>query len=221
MKTPKGRHDNKSAVLRKGGGRENWPWLTAVGAVAMFVSWIFQNQFAAGFTEERLALERTQPTIDLAQLRMEQWEILYLQEKAKPNPDRNILLTAAFKTLQARLNLEAGSSARRRKAESEAAKDISEKNEVQESLAERYKSGDLEWLEKDLQQSAAISNEFNLGGIENEDFGEKLARARQLEHWFTVLFVSTFALGSFAAAWDYVRRIRRAIVVAATEPKQP
>ncbi|PZR84981.1 MAG: hypothetical protein DLM68_11635 [Hyphomicrobiales bacterium] len=36
---------------------------------------------------------------------MNMWEILYLQEKAKQQPDPKILTVAAFKALQSRLNL--------------------------------------------------------------------------------------------------------------------
>jgi hypothetical protein len=210
MKTPAERQEKKSAASHSASGWRKWPWLTTVGAVAMFASWILQNEFAAQSTEERLHLESTQLTIDVAQLRMEQWRILYMQEKAKASPDTKILLAAAFKTLQAELNLAAWSSARVREDESESEKDIQDKNEVQKKLTERYKSRDLEALETDLRESTAIENQFNLPDIWTESFGTKLARARQLEHTYTILFISTFALGSFVAAWDFIRRIRQA-----------
>jgi hypothetical protein len=203
------RKDYNSTISDKARGRRDWPWLTAIGAVLMFCSWICQNQFAAQFSEERQRLERTQLSIDLAQLRMEQWQVVYMQEKAKSNPDSKILLAASFKALQAHLNAVAWSSAGGREDEAQAAQDIYSKNVVQGKLAERYKHGELEALEKDLNESAAIENQLDVVGNLTEDFVKKFARTRQLENWCTTLFIIMFALGSFVAALDFVRRRRR------------
>ena len=59
-----------------------FPWLAIVGSVLIFVSWILQNHSTSAATQERIRLQNSQMIIDLEQTRMEQWQILYLTEKA-------------------------------------------------------------------------------------------------------------------------------------------
>jgi hypothetical protein len=194
------------------------PWLTVIGAVAMFLSWILQYHFAAEATGARLYLERSQLSIDLQQIRMEQWHILYLQEKAKPTPDQQVLLASAFKSLQAYLNLAAWSSARVREDDVSAAKDIDEKNAVQVNLIALYKAGDLNALEKDLRTTGLIESRFDLANIWGAAFHKKLYEVKCRENRYTMLFVSTFALGGLVAAWDFMSRIRNAARDGAAQP---
>ncbi|MBA7657099.1 hypothetical protein ES703_65030 [subsurface metagenome] len=87
--------------------REYFPWLAVLGSILVFASWILQNRFTADVMQERTRLQNSQTVIDLEQLRMEQWQIMYLTEKRKQNPDPEILLPSVFKALQAYLNLSA------------------------------------------------------------------------------------------------------------------
>jgi len=183
----------------------------------VFLSWVFQNYFATQATEQRLRLERSQLAIDLQQSRMEQWHILYLQEKSKQEPDANTLTAASFKTLQSYLNVAAWSSVRLRENPADENADVQEKYKVHERLVTLYKSGNLEALEDDLRTVIALESQLRISDIFSDEFRKRYARVEEREKRLTWLFVFTYALGSVMIGADFMLKLRRDL----TSPDRP
>ena len=179
------------------------PWLGIVGAILIFLSWVFQNKLANDATAERLRLERAQLAIDLQQMRMNLWEIAYLQEKSKDRPNNDVLLAAAFKALQSRLNLFAWSFAAIRDDEASISRDITEKNFIQENLIERFKQRNLQQLENDLSESAKIEDKHRLASTLHTKFTKKYEEIAAKEDKYTLMFILTYIIGSVMVAIDF------------------
>jgi hypothetical protein len=182
-----------------------FPWLPVLGSILIFVSWVFQYKYASEATEERLRLERTQTAIDLQQLRLDQWNILYLQEMSKKDADQKVILAATFKQLQSSLNLTAWSSARVDDP-AQAAQDIAEKKQAEARLMELYKAGNFQALDSDLKKSVTIENEFNLTETLNNAFSRKYSQLVADERLKTWIFLATFILGSVMIGVDFMWR---------------
>ena len=71
-----------------------------IGSAIVFFSWVLQYKFAADAFSSRQQLEGSQTALTLAAIASEQWMMVYQGEKAKKEPNKTLLLTAAFKTLQ-------------------------------------------------------------------------------------------------------------------------
>jgi len=169
---------------------------------------MLQNKYTGEATADRLRLERSQLTIDLQQMRMEQWQIAYMQEKAKQQPNSAVLLAAAFKALQAKANLAAWSSARVSEEQSDAAAAIQGIQPVRLGLAKLFKEGNLQALEDDLHSSAALDSELGITELFTEKFKERYARISEREDRLTWFFVLTYILGSMMIGADFVLKSR-------------
>ena len=196
-----------SQVKLGGSWYQRFPWIAVLGSILIFVSWVFENKYANEATEERLRLERSQMAIDLQQIRMEQWQILYLQEKSKPDPDQKIVMAAAFKALQSYANLVSWSFARVRDAQSEAARDIQDKNQVQDNLIRRYKAGDVAALEEDLKNVATIESQLGIAKKLSEKFNEKYAKVTARKERITWIFLAAYVLGSVMVGVDFMLKL--------------
>jgi hypothetical protein len=179
-------------------------WLFALGSILMSLSWVFQYKFATDANAERSQLEQSQTIVDISELRMDQWEILYLQEKSKKDPDQTILLVAAFKELQSLYNLMSDASARVRSDDAQIANDIAVKNQAQVEIADLYAAGNLVALESYLQKSATVAN--YTGPKFNNAFSHKYFEVLEHEQRMTWTFLTLFILGSLLIGVDYVRR---------------
>jgi hypothetical protein len=171
----------------------------------MSLSWVFQYKFATDANAERSQLEQSKTNVDIAELRMDQWEILYLQEKHKKDPDQTILLLAAFKELQSLYNLMSEASVRVRSDDVQVAKDISVKNQAQSEIADLYAAGNLVALESYLRESATVAN--YVGHKFNNAFSNKYSEVLQHEQRMTWTFLTLFILGSLLIGVDYVRPV--------------
>jgi len=127
-----------------------------------------------------------------------------MQEKSKKDPDQKVILAAAFKQLQCLLNLTAWSSARVDDP-AQAARDISEKNQVEARLMDLYKTGNLQALESDLQKSVTVDNELNLVEKFNDAFNRKYDQLVADERIKTRIFLAAFVLGSVMIGMDFMR----------------
>lgn len=201
-KDPRTQRELKRTWLRE------FPWIGVIGSIVMFLSWILQSQFASNAAAERMRLDRSQLSIDLQQMRMESWQAIYMQEKAKAEPNKSILLASAYKTLQSQLNLAAWASARIREKESDAGSDISQKNAVQAALAKMYRDQDLAALEDDLRKSANVLNQLNVIENFNSKFEERMTDVRRQEQWFTLLFSGLYVLGTFMLGVQFLLKFR-------------
>jgi hypothetical protein len=66
-------------------------WIGVLGSVLLFVSWVFQNVFSQEYQQQVGDMKHTQQAVDIAQLRMELWQSVFLKEK-KSGPGEKLSL---------------------------------------------------------------------------------------------------------------------------------
>ena len=125
----------------------------AIGAFLIFCSWFVQNKYSSELAEARRNLDGSITNIGLAASTAEDWTARYFDLKAKPNPDRKLLLAAAFKALQ--WNLVATKLAADRATHDDWAlallsSDDTLFHQTSDALLKRFEQGNLEALEADL-----------------------------------------------------------------------
>ena len=183
------------------------PWFSVVGSILFFASWILQNRFASRWTEQRLHLERGQLVIDVQEVRMEQWQIPFLQERYKREPDKRLLAASALKLIQSLSNLNYWSAARVATGPT-AEKLIGEKNALQDKALELYRDGQVDALVKLYESSTVISNRMQIPEVTTQAFGDRLREVNRNEDWYNVTFFITYCIGTLMIGWEWVRNRR-------------
>ena len=89
-----------------------FPWIGMLGSMLILLSWLFQNYFTNGLIEKRLELDRTQAIINSEKTKLNQWNILYMQEIKKEKPNLDIVKAAAFRLLLINENIDGYAAAR-------------------------------------------------------------------------------------------------------------
>ncbi len=83
------------------------PWLTLVGSLLIFASWLTQNWLKVHWEGEKAKLERSQLAVDIEQNRMDEWTNTLWQELHREKPSKEVLGLSAQKIIETSSNLSA------------------------------------------------------------------------------------------------------------------
>ena len=83
------------------------PWLTLMGSLMIFASWLTQNWLKVHWEGEKAKLERSQLAVDIEQNRTDEWTNTLWQELHKEKPSKEVLGLSALKIIETSSNLSA------------------------------------------------------------------------------------------------------------------
>lgn len=189
--------------------RRRIPWVGAIGAFLIFCSWFVQNKYSSELAEARRNMDGSITNIGLAASTAEDWTARYFDLKAKPNPDRKLLLAAAFKALQ--WNLVATKLATDRATHDDWAlallsSDDTLFHQTSDALLKRFEQGNLEALEADLATFIKIDNTARIRSQFDSAFAKRLIYVSKWKSFFDFLVIFLYVVGSGFAIWDFFVR---------------
>ena len=189
-------------------GRRRIPWIGAIGGLLIFGSWFAQNKYSADLAEARRNMDSSITLITLAASSAENWMARYVDLKSQPNPDKELLLTAAFKALQWNL-LSTKIASDRAHHDDWAAALVSNDpqfRKTSEALVRRFEQGNLEALETDLRSFVKLDNEQRIRAQFDSTFRARLAEVSKRKKLVDFVVIALYVAGSVFAIWDFFVR---------------
>lgn len=120
------------------------PWVTLMGSLLIFASWLTQNWLKAHWENEKSKLERSQLAVDIEQNRMDEWTNALWQELHKEKPSKEVLGLSALKIIETSSNLSAWIRGRLMDDPAAYRDTIQKKKQLQSDARAMFEKGDYD-----------------------------------------------------------------------------
>lgn len=177
-------------------------WLTIIGGIIIFTSWIIENKFQSKWAHEKENLKRSQLVIDITENQRSIYEVAYMNECQRQQKDT--LLLASYQQRLARVYMDLLSWSKGRVSD-DATKYyeiINSKRQIDEQNRKCLKEGDYKTISSNFNIVAAVFGEVYMK-LDN-DFSDKMDIVNENEEYWTLVFTTLYILGSILLGISYV-----------------
>ena len=180
------------------------PWLTLIGSLLIFASWLTQNWLKVRWENEKARLERSQLAVDIEQTRMDEWTNTLWQELHKEKPSREVLGLSALKIIETSSNLSAWIRGRLMDDPASYADVIQKKKALQSNARVMFEKGDYENVVKASQYLQLLMKDVDDEAMEH--FGYRVSEVNRSQQSYDSIFLFAYIVGSALLAFEYVRK---------------
>ena len=175
--------------------RLSWSdYLTILGGVILFGSWIAQNKFQVEWDDKIRMLERSQLVIDIEEVHRSLWELSYNVEIRNQPVDSLHLAIAALGVTRSRMDLYTWGIARVSENSVTNSQMMQAKRLIDEKSRQSLLQGDLKPVFDAFQfiNEAFTKNYMNI----DRNFDTKLNEVRTNQRFWNVIFFRSYIIGS-------------------------
>jgi hypothetical protein len=177
-------------------------WITVIGGIIIFTSWIVEKKFQSKWTDEKDNLKRSQLVIDITENQRSIYEVAYLNECQRQQKDT--LLLASYQQRLARVYMDLLSWSKGRVSDDAKKYNeiISSKRQIDEQNRNCLKESDYKTINRNFNKVAAVFGEVYMK-LDN-DFSDKVDIVNDNEKFWTLVFTTLYILGSMLLGISYV-----------------
>lgn len=184
-------------------------WLTMLGGVIIFGSWLAQNQFKAKWDDKILMLQRSQLVVDVGEVNRSIWEIAYYNEYRRKPTDMFGLAKAALELTKAELDLYTWGIARVSEDPTTISKMMDAKHMIDTTARQDLLNGNYEHI---FEAFKFVNKQFEMNYMKlDQNFSDKVDEVRRTQDFWQTIFMVLYAVGSILLGGAYLKeRVDRA-----------
>jgi hypothetical protein len=180
------------------------PWLTLMGSLLIFASWLTQNWLKVHWESEKAKLERSQLAVDIEQNRMDEWTNTLWQELHREKPSKEVLALSALKIIETSSNLSAWIRGRLMDDPVAYRGIIEKKKQLQADARAMFEKGDYDNVVNASQYLQLLMRDTDDEAM--EQFGYRVDAVNRSQRRYDSIFLLAYILGSGLLAFEYVRK---------------